>query len=58
MQTELPVAIAERKRPYKSSCEGCHKLFPMAKHYKSSWSGTLGRMATKAKITENQNIGL
>jgi len=59
MQTELPFAIAEGKRLYKNSCRGCHKLFPMAKHYKSGWSGTLGRMVTKAKIIENQkNIDL
>lgn len=54
IKPELPTAIAEGKTLYENSCGRCHKLFPAAKHDKSGWSGTLDRMAPKARITEEQ----
>lgn len=51
---ELPAEIAAGKTLYENSCARCHKLFPVTKHNKNGWSGTLDRMAPKAKITEEQ----
>jgi len=54
IKADLPIAIAEGKTLYENSCARCHKLFPTGKHDKAGWSGTLDRMAPKAKITDEQ----
>lgn len=47
--------LAQGKTVFENSCNRCHKLPNPEKHDDQGWIKTLGRMAPKAKLNDEQH---